>query len=126
MGLYGLIVGFPASKSLKRAPTSTGSVAVSPYFKVEFGKLYNIFPSQKCNFFTQISCFAHYFDTFELLFRKYLFLPEEDGIIKNRSYERRHQSDTVCQNIFDSCTYDSARHPLNITQIDKIMPYHQT
>ena len=30
------------SKSWKRAPTSRGDVAVSPYFKVEFGKLYNI------------------------------------------------------------------------------------
>ena len=98
------------------------------------------FPSEKCNFSTQMSCFAHYFDTFELLFRKHLRgvdfvffekFPEDRSsggqhYKKNRSYECRHQSDTVCHNIFDSYTYDSTRHPLNTTQIDKIMPYHQT
>ena len=88
------------------------------------------FPSEKCNFSTQMSCFAHYFDTFELLFRKHLRgvdfvffekFPEDRSsggqhYEKNCSYECRHQSDTVCHNIFDSYTCDSTRHPLNISQ----------
>ena len=45
---------------------------------------------------------------------------------KYRSYEYRHQSDTVCHNIFDSYICESTRNPVNIPEIDKIMPYHQT
>ena len=130
------------SKTWKRAPTSRGDVAVSPYFKVEFGKLYNI-PHLKNATFSHkylvlLVILLHLSHFFVSISRKSvtsasrsfqkIFL-QEDSIIKNRSYERRHQSDTVCQNIFDSYTYDSTRHPrhpLNITQIDKIMPYHQT
>ena len=44
---------------------------------------------------------------------------------KSRSHEHRHQSDTVCHNIFDYYTCESTRHPVNMPEIDKIMPYHQ-
>ena len=128
-------MGFPLFLKPRSAHhTSTGSVAVSPNFKVAFGKMYSNFPMAIMQFFRINVWFCPYF---WCIWATFLCLWKIDDIgfqslfrgqhcKKNRSYEYRHQSDTVCHNIFDSYGCESTRNPVNIPEIDKRMPYHQT
>ena len=123
----------PISKTWKRAPhwhrVAQGVLLHPQNFKLHLEECTIFFPSQNVIFPDKcpiLSCFWHILAIFCVSVKSLLEHLGETALQKSQSYEYRHQSDTVCHNIFDSYTYDSTRHHLNIPQIDKTMPWHQT